>query len=294
MSKTFNSIVKSVIISPKCREYFLPLDRSFTRALQHCGVSCAGASELVAPYEMGRPDVPWHVLMYTRGGHGRFQTSTEEGELLPGSLSVFPAHQPYRYWADGQWSCVWFHIDDTDCWKGVGDHSARCGKTPFGERIMAAVDGLLAEINVLEADDHAFAAAQAYSEILATLLRRELARFVGNTATEQPQLIQHLRQLVQGQPGNTWGVEELAEQLGVSPVTVHRLTNKYLGISPKTLVTSVRMQCAQELLRSTDYLLAHIATLVGYASPFAFSRAFSQHVGVSPKEFRLRFHGNRP
>jgi transcriptional regulator GlxA family with amidase domain len=57
-------------------------------------------------------------------------------------------------------------------------------------------------------------------------------------------------------------------------------------MGPREMVARLRMQRAGEMLRSTNYTLDRIASLVGYETPFALSRAFKKHAGVSPREYR--------
>ncbi|MBE5869222.1 MAG: response regulator [Lachnospiraceae bacterium] len=47
-----------------------------------------------------------------------------------------------------------------------------------------------------------------------------------------------------------------------------------------------RLSQAKKLLTDTDFKIARIASMVGYASHTYFSTAFKQHVGMSPNEYR--------
>jgi AraC family transcriptional regulator len=52
------------------------------------------------------------------------------------------------------------------------------------------------------------------------------------------------------------------------------------------MVTRLRMQRVEEMLRGTDYTLETIAPQVGYQTSFALSRAFKKHVGCYPRAYR--------
>ena len=45
---------------------------------------------------------------------------------------------------------------------------------------------------------------------------------------------------------------------------------------------------ACEILRQTNLPVAHIAKGVGYTDPFAFSKIFRKHKGVSPSQYRTQ------
>jgi transcriptional regulator GlxA family with amidase domain len=55
--------------------------------------------------------------------------------------------------------------------------------------------------------------------------------------------------------------------------------------SPKRYFDRLRLEKAAELLRQNRYSIAEIADLLGYSSPFHFSRAFRELFGVPPSTF---------
>lgn len=79
-------------------------------------------------------------------------------------------------------------------------------------------------------------------------------------------------------------------------------TAAYLGIKERQLKSyldsekasfrkismQLRMQLAQEYLKSTNFQVKHIAYLLSYQEPNNFIRAFSKHVGTPPRKFRER------
>lgn len=85
-------------------------------------------------------------------------------------------------------------------------------------------------------------------------------------------------------------VEELAAELHLSPEHFSRLFRRFQGIPPRTFITRTRIEAAQNLLLKSSHSVARISELVGYESPFYFSRQFKAKVGLSPRAFR---HGGR-
>jgi len=59
-----------------------------------------------------------------------------------------------------------------------------------------------------------------------------------------------------------------------------------LGLRPMEWGTPARMERVRQLLQHTDYKLEHIASMTGYANPFALSRAFKRLTGKSPATYR--------
>ena len=52
------------------------------------------------------------------------------------------------------------------------------------------------------------------------------------------------------------------------------------------IVTDLKIDNAKEFLRNSDKQIADIALLAGYDTANHFSRAFKQHEGISPIEYR--------
>lgn len=68
---------------------------------------------------------------------------------------------------------------------------------------------------------------------------------------------------------------------------VHSFT-KYTGLSPINYLTQRRIQVATELLSSTDFSIAQIATSVGFSSQSYFSQVFRKALGMTPVQYRKK------
>jgi AraC family transcriptional regulator, activator of mtrCDE len=89
-------------------------------------------------------------------------------------------------------------------------------------------------------------------------------------------------------PGHPWTLPELADLCGMSRATFIRQFQQTLGRSATELLTDVRMTAAANALRATANSVAAVGEDVGYQSEAAFQRAFKQHVGLTPAEYRRR------
>ena len=56
------------------------------------------------------------------------------------------------------------------------------------------------------------------------------------------------------------------------------------------IVSQLRMECAIELLHSSNYSILQISELVGYVNYFAFSTAFKRWHGVAPREYQKKLN----
>lgn len=66
---------------------------------------------------------------------------------------------------------------------------------------------------------------------------------------------------------------------------VHSFT-KYTGLSPINYLTQRRIQVAMDLLSSTDYSIAQIASSVGFSSQSYFSQVFRKALALTPVQYR--------
>jgi AraC-like DNA-binding protein len=76
--------------------------------------------------------------------------------------------------------------------------------------------------------------------------------------------------------------EDLAKAARVSVPTLYRLFNKEFGMTPMTYQRLRRLDEAQRLLESGEYLVQDVARLVGYEDLPSFSKAFKKRFGTSP------------
>lgn len=80
--------------------------------------------------------------------------------------------------------------------------------------------------------------------------------------------------------------EEVARRFRVSPGTVSNRIRHYTGQSFLDFLHSCRIREAQRLLAETELEAKEIAARVGFHSPQVFDRAFQQHAGRSPSQYR--------
>ncbi|MFY3382843.1 AraC family transcriptional regulator [Paracidovorax sp. MALMAid1276] len=84
------------------------------------------------------------------------------------------------------------------------------------------------------------------------------------------------------QPGADWSLQALAREAGMSRSAFAAEFKAAVGTSPGDYLLRWRVSIAQAQLRGGTSVKA-VSDSLGYASPAAFSRAFTQAVGVSPR-----------
>lgn len=95
-------------------------------------------------------------------------------------------------------------------------------------------------------------------------------------------------QLMHGEPGRAWHLDELAQAAAMSRATFAAYFKKVAGVAPMAYLTEWRMRLAERILRSERTSIGVISAALGYASESAFSNAFKRVTGVSPLHYKRR------
>ena len=159
-----------------------------------------------------------------------------------------------------------------------------------GRDIAALVELLAGEIGAREAGSRV-AAARLIDLLLIAAIRRWLdeqpteAAPSWLTALRDP-LIGRVLALLHEQPGEQWTLVSLADEVHVSRATLARRFTDAVGEPPLSYLGRWRMHLAAERLKHGSETVEEIAHQVGYASEYAFSRAFARHRGQPPGRYR--------
>ena len=86
----------------------------------------------------------------------------------------------------------------------------------------------------------------------------------------------------------TLRLEALTRKVGLSMDRFERLVSQLFHLTPRQLLTKIRIDAASRLLREGRQSIAAIAHACGYSDHSAFTRNFRATVGLTPRAFRLR------
>jgi AraC family transcriptional regulator len=110
------------------------------------------------------------------------------------------------------------------------------------------------------------------------------------TVAEHQESITRVMLFIQARLDQPPSLDEVAEVAAFSPFHFHRLFTAYTGESLSAFVRRLRLERAANRLRQTFDPITEIALDAGYETPTNFGRAFRQHFGQSPSEFREENH----
>lgn len=87
---------------------------------------------------------------------------------------------------------------------------------------------------------------------------------------------------------DTFNVEALADDIGMSRAQLHRRMKELTGITVSEFIRNLRLQQAAKLLAAGDTSVAQVTYAVGFSNPNHFTTAFKRHFGVTPSEYMAK------
>lgn len=159
---------------------------------------------------------------------------------------------------------------------------------PFIRQIRRAAffRGLLTRVVAAYRDGSQARAAAWLQAALMEVVRQDARTLPPGPQGDRVQRIQRMCERIRRHPERLVRVEDLAAELHVTPEHFSRLFRSLQGTSPRAFITRTRIEAAQTLLLTSSHSIDRIAEILGYSSPFYFSRRFKAKVGVSPSAFR--------
>ncbi len=91
--------------------------------------------------------------------------------------------------------------------------------------------------------------------------------------------------ILENMADNQFGVTELARELGMSRVHLHRKTKAITGTGPNELIRKIRLQKAAGMLLQGEGPVSEICFKVGFSSIAYFSSCFKSQYNQSPRDF---------
>ncbi|MBQ3558807.1 MAG: helix-turn-helix transcriptional regulator [Agathobacter sp.] len=88
---------------------------------------------------------------------------------------------------------------------------------------------------------------------------------------------------------NALTLDELAAQIDRNPKYLSSTFKREVGVGINEYINSARIQQSLTLLRNTDFVVSHIAMLVGFNDANYFTKVFSKEMGCTPSQYRKEY-----
>ena len=96
--------------------------------------------------------------------------------------------------------------------------------------------------------------------------------------------------MVEQSDGRLRRVEDFAERLNVTPKYLSRLLMKTMARKPRTIIALFTLRAIENRLRYSDKTMQEIADELNFSSASAFGKFVREHTGMTPLEFRKKYH----
>jgi AraC-like DNA-binding protein len=106
------------------------------------------------------------------------------------------------------------------------------------------------------------------------------------TMTHEEMRIHEAERYIRENYSKSINLEELAAKNGFSLPTFRRYWNRQFKYTPMSLLNTLRLERAHQLLLETKNDISSIAYEIGYNDPMYFSKKFRAHYHTSPSKFR--------
>jgi AraC-like DNA-binding protein len=244
----------------------------------------------------------WHPIaerfddfdfLFVWAGRGEMLCDGEPISMRPGSaFCLRPRHQ-YHATHDPQHrlGVCFIHFDFVDA-SGTVIYPKDADLPPHFGRLakVQLYESVLRHVAELFQSGNAGAKARA-ADFLALVLNdfRHESSFGGPSGLELEYIkrITKVMRHVRESPGRIFTVSELSKLAAYSKSHFTRIFTRVAGIGPKEFCVRVRMERAQQFLLESSMSIDQIASALGYADMFFFSRQFNQQFGVPPRRWRM-------
>lgn len=103
-----------------------------------------------------------------------------------------------------------------------------------------------------------------------------------------PPLVDAAIGILQNEFAQLYGIEEVADRLGISIGHLTRQFSRTVGISPGKYLKQCRIACAKQLLIQQELPVSVVSTLCGFSDANYFTKVFRKETGVSPGQYRQK------
>ena len=126
-------------------------------------------------------------------------------------------------------------------------------------------------------------------EILSMMRRQEPENTV-TTDVHRRRLANEFMRLVEQSDGRIRKVDDFANQLNITPKYLSTLLKETMNRRPSEMIHFYTLKAIEHRLRYTDMTMQEIANDLNFANASFFGKYFKEHAGMTPLDFRKKYH----
>lgn len=230
-----------------------------------------------------------YILLYCVQGAGWYQFQPEEKQPLKANQWVIlPAQVPHKYGTEETtpWTIYWLHFTGTQAPALYAYLQAQLPAepptiVPTDERFRL-FEEIFSSLTLSATLSGVVQASARLSHFLLALLPGTSPAPAATDTGSITQSIQFMREHL----AHNFTVQELAAHTGLSASHYSALFRAQVGRSPIVFFNFLKVQQACQDLTQSKLRVKEIATKLGFADAYYFSRLFTKVMGLSPRQFR--------
>ena len=261
---------------------------------------CAAYRWYTQKTDLELPGLPLPMVVMRFDGYKRIWALTRDLQLsekfsLPGQISIIPSHTPTNWKLVSQFDVVGMVFENEEVRRKLEKTAISFGDSLSGNRFFQSFyDPFILNIakqlvsfdqckNNLSCEfiDVLFKALEIY---IIDRLTVEVMDSHSESGSERQ--ISYAVTRLATKLNSKISIQDIAEDLGVSPSYLSRIFKRKVGLSPHEFLLYRRLERAKILLLNTQLSIERIAEESGFNSHSHLTRYFSDYMGMPPSKYR--------
>ncbi len=232
-----------------------------------------------------------YILFYCKSGEGIITIENKETIVKSNHAFIIPPGKKCRYGASDSnpWDNYWIHFTG----ENAHLYSPPCEvllpiEISVNSRIedrMLVFEQMLQNLEQYNNYDNVLYANSCFKYYLTSIRQIDNFRFSGDKPSGD--YFSTAISFMKNNSDKRITLEELGGICGCSSANLYKVFMKKLKCSPIEYFLQMKIQRACRYLANSERKVKDIAMDLGYDDPYYFSRLFSKHIGISPKQYRI-------
>lgn len=284
------SVISAEYMKLDSKTYFANTDDSrMSDAMNPLNLYSCGRESLVASAPIGPYAEKYYLVFIGAGGNAVYRINGEQIEVGKNMMCLVNPGEEF-----------WLNIDSKEpwhfMWLGFNGNQASAILEKIGftrekrtvtlcstEEVANEINGILETNQMTDACD--MRRAGGMFKALAAMMENNASEKVRNEAPDLKYVNKAIR-IISEHYAEKIKITDIADMVGINRSYLSNLFKKELSVSPQEFLINYRLDKAAQMLSETEDSVGNVASAVGYADPLAFSKAFKQKFGVSPRAYR--------
>lgn len=238
----------------------------------------------VGPWKLQR-----HVVHFVLQGSGSFTYNNETKTVKAGDIFAIVPNKMVSYMQNPEdpWTSIWFELTGSECAKlfnsvGLNENNLILSVNDFAKFEKLFLD--LMQLSSNKNDQKGFLVISKIYQIFGELVEEvPILKESDNDNDLILSIIEHIN------ANYSYNISSgsISKQFFISPQYLARIFAKYVGTTPSSYITSVRLKHAAQMLVNSNLPINTISETVGFANPYYFSSVFKKQYLFSPKRYRI-------